>query len=105
MELSPKEQKLVRPYLEMNIRQDGEGKAWVIGVIVGIVIAAVAIIFAALRVWPDMGLYFLLGIVIGLVLIEQSVDHRDQLRMARILQKYNSVVKQYEQAEDFEQAG
>jgi hypothetical protein len=105
MELSPKEQKLVRPYLEMNIRQDGEGKGWVIGVIAGIVIAAVAIIIAALRVWPDMGLYLLLAIVIGLVLIEQSVDHRDQVRMARVLQKYNSVVKQYEQAEDFEQSG
>jgi hypothetical protein len=33
------------------------------------------------------------------------VDHRDQVRMARILQKYDAVIKQYEQAEDFEQSG
>ena len=105
MELTPKEQKLVRPYLAMKVRQDGESRGWVIGVIVGIVIAASAVILAATGVWPSMGLYLLLFIVIGLVLIEQSVDHRDQVRMARILQKYNAVIKQYEQAEDFEQAG
>jgi hypothetical protein len=105
MELTPKEQKLVRPYLEIKVRQDGEGKGWVIGVVVGVVISAAAIILIASGVWRDMNLYFLLFIVIGLVLIEQSVDHRDQVRMARILQKYDAVIKQYEQAEDFEQSG
>lgn len=105
MELTPKEQKLVRPYLDMKVRQDGEGKGWVIGLLAGIVICAATIILAATGVWPHMGVYFLLFIVIGLVIIEQSMNHRDQVRMARILQKYHAVIRQYEQAEEFEQSG
>ncbi len=105
MELTPQERKLVRPYLELKVRHSEEGKGWIVGVIIGLVLCVGAIALALTGVLQNMGVYLLLFIVVGLVLIEQSVDHRDHVRMARILQKYDALVKQYEQAEDFEQSG
>ena len=102
MDLTPEEEKLVRPYLAMKVAQ---GKGWIVGVVVGLVVIAASVLLWASGVWPEGGIYLFVAIVVGLVVIEQCVDHRDRVRMAKLLQKYDSVVKQYEQAEDYEQSG
>jgi hypothetical protein len=102
MELSPEERKLVQPYLDMKIR---EGKGWVVGFLVGLVVSGGAFVVWVADLWPKGGPYMLLVVLAGAVLIEQSLDHRDQVRMARILQKYHDVVKRYEQAEEYEESG
>jgi len=91
MDLTPEEEALVRPYLTMKVK---DGKGWLIGVAVGLIICAAAVVLRVAGVQQLSGPYLLFAIVVGLVVIEQSIDHRDQTRIARVLQKYDAALKQ-----------
>lgn len=102
MELTPEERKLVQPYLEMKAE---EGKGWIMGLVVGLVVALAGLVVWIGGWWQHGGPYLLLVILAAAVVVEQSLDHRDQVRMARLFQKYHELVKRYEQAEEYEESG
>ncbi|NLW50563.1 MAG: hypothetical protein GXY85_06920 [Candidatus Brocadiaceae bacterium] len=90
MELTPQEQRLLKPYLRMAA---GEGRGWLMGVAVGLAVCAGAVAVVALGRWPEAAPYCPLAFVVGLVIIEQALDRRDRRRMASILQKYDTALQ------------
>ena len=96
MDFTQEEQKLLRPYLRMKVK---DGRGWLVGVAVGVLICAATIVVSLTGVWRQPGPYFLFAIVVGLVVIEQSIDHRDQTRLARVLQKYDAALKERQEAQ------
>ncbi len=96
MDLTPAERKFVRPYLRANARA---GKGWIVGVLLGLGVIAAAILFRLSDSGPEIGPYFLMAVVVGMVIIEMSIDHRSKMKMARILQKYEAAVREAQEPE------
>ncbi|MCK4283361.1 MAG: hypothetical protein KAX44_03505 [Candidatus Brocadiae bacterium] len=90
MNLTGEEKKLVEPYLAMSIR---DGKGWICGVVAGFLICAGALLVGYLGAWPVAGHYLLLVAVVGMVVAEISLNHRDKMRMGAVLQKYDAAVR------------
>ncbi|MHC4789281.1 MAG: hypothetical protein ACYS8K_08795 [Planctomycetota bacterium] len=90
MDLTAEEEKFLEPYLAAEV---SDGKGWVIGVAVGALACAAAVFLRFTHAWPAFDPYFLLVVVVGLVIVEQSVNRRDKVRLARILQKYDSALR------------
>ena len=89
MDLTAEEREFVRPYL--STKATG-GRGWMLGLLLGLAICAAALFLRLSGVWPEARLVFLPGLVIGMVVIEVSIDHRRKLRLARILQKYDAAL-------------
>jgi len=89
MELTPQERRLVRPYLEMRNTQ---GKGWAVGLAAGAALCAGALALVLVAAWEDVRTIFLFGFVLGMVVIELSLDQRRKKLMARVLQKYERAV-------------
>lgn len=98
MDLTPQEEKLVRPYLTMKVG----GIGWVIGLVIGLLILAAGIIIWVSGIWEG-GPYFLLVLVVGMVIIEQAWNFRDKVRLARVLQKYDATVRRLRYPEEEEE--
>ena len=91
MELNEKERAFVRPYLSMNV---SESNLWLAGVVAG----AVLCVAAAILYFAASGTGMFLLFVLGLVLIDISLDERRKKAMAAILQKYEKALKELEPA-------
>jgi hypothetical protein len=89
VELTPKERRLVRPYLAMR---NTEGKGWVIGLAVGAALCAGMLALTLVAAWEEVRTFFLFGFVLGMVVIELALDQRRKKLMARVLQKYERAV-------------
>ena len=95
MELTPKERDFLRPYLTMKL---SEGKGWAVGVALGVLICAGAVFVWFSGSWPGIRPYFFLTFVIGMVVTEISLNRREKIILARILQKYDAAVRPPEAA-------
>lgn len=102
MDFTPEQREFVKPYLTMKVR---DGKGWILGVIVGLLICAAALVTGFLRLWAGAGQYLLLALVIGMVLIEISLNRRDKSRLAAIVQKYDAALRDLQQPEGEEETG
>jgi len=89
MELNEKERAFVQPYLSMDVSSRG---LWLAGVVAGAVLCIVA---AVLYFAVPGGIMFLL-FVLGLVMIDISVDERRKRTMAAVLQKYARALEEME---------
>jgi len=99
MDLTRDERELLDSYLHMDAR----GKGWIVGAIVGAVICGGALLVAFLGPWDVPGVYLLLVLVVGMVLIELSLGHRDKLQIGRILQEYDTEVRRLKYPEEEEE--
>ncbi|MHC5033557.1 MAG: hypothetical protein ACYTFZ_00770 [Planctomycetota bacterium] len=100
MDFTPAEQRFLQPYLAMQV---ADGKGWIIGVALGVLVCAAAVLLRVSGVWPGIGPYVLLIVVAGLIVIEQSVNRRDKVRLARILQKYDTLARRPQHPDEEEE--
>ena len=87
MELTQKERDFLRPYLAMDVSRGG---GWMVGAVAGALVCAGALVAHLTGLWPEAGPYLFLALVVGMVVIEVSLNRRDKLFVARILQKYTA---------------
>ncbi len=87
MHFTPKERKLIEAYVSLASRA---GRGWVAGMVIGALICAAAVVAGVAGLWAEARCYLPLAFVAGMIVIEQSVNRRDRVRLARIIRKYAS---------------
>jgi len=97
MELTEKERAFVQPYLSMDVSSRG---LWLAGVVVGAVLCVVAGVLYFVAPGEMVFLLF----VLGLVMVDISVDERRKRMMAAVLQKYARALEEVESRLGSEQA-
>jgi len=90
MDLTRDESELLESYLKMDV----QGRGWIVGAVVGAVMCGGALLIAFLGFWDVPKLHLLLVLVVGMLLTERSLSHRDKTQIARILQEYDAEVRQ-----------
>ena len=84
MELSEQDRRFVDGYLQIPAGKSG---LWKIGLAVGALLAAGAAVYVIVS---GATMLAVLLLVLGLVVIEVSIEHHRKRRLARILQEYEA---------------
>jgi hypothetical protein len=100
MHFTPRERKLIEAQVSLASRA---GRGWAAGVAVGALICAASVVAGAAGLWAEARCYLLLAFVTGMIVIEQSVNRRDRVRLARIIRKYASQPQRPDYPEDEEE--
>jgi len=91
MELTTEEKRIADGYLAVTAT---ETRGWLVGVVLGAAICAAGAVILALQGWDGAGGFLLPIFFVGMATIEVSLNHRDKLRFARILQKYDAALRE-----------